>query len=211
MKTSISTAFCLAALMLTYGCAKENTIRQNQSDGETVKVTFSATQEGARTRTYVGADGRAMNWSESDAISVFDGKSNTEYKITSGAGETSAIFDSVAEIQKADTYLSLYPYQSGVSMSDGVLYGVTLKSEQTAVAGSFDPEAALMLAQTESGSLSLKFKNVVGYVKVTPLFDCKKITFLRNGESGILAGKLSLKMNGDTPSIESRVAESVLD
>ena len=194
--------------MLTVGCAKENITSDAPSGGKLVKVTFSATQEGTQTRTSVGADGRAVNWSESDAISVFDGKSNTKYTLTSGAGETSATFDSDAGIHKADKYIALYPYQSGVTMSDGVLYGVTLKNEQTAVAGSFDPEAALMLAQTESGSLSLKFKNVVGYVKVTPLFDCKKITFVRNGESGILAGKLSLKMNGDTPSIASKVAES---
>ena len=201
MKTLVRTVLGLGVLAGLAGCAKENIIPDGPSDGEMVKVTFSATQEGAQTRTSVGADGKAVNWSEPDAISVFDGTSNTKYTLTSGAGETSATFDSDAEIQKADSYIALYPYQSGVSMSDGTLSNVTLKSEQTAVVGSFDPGAALMLAQTESGSLSLAFKNVVGYVKVTPMFDCKKITFVRNGESGILAGKLSLKMNGDTPSI----------
>ncbi len=201
MKTLFRTIVGLGVLAGLAGCAKENISPDGPSDGEMVKVTFSATQEGAQTRTSVGADGKAVNWSEPDAISVFDGTRNTKYTLTSGAGETSAMFDSDAEIQKADNYIALYPYQSGVSMSDGTLSNVTLKSEQTAVAGSFDPEAALMLAQTESGSLSLNFKNVVGYVKVTPMFDCKKITFVRNGESGIFAGKLSLKMNGDTPSI----------
>ena len=61
--------------------------------------------------------------------------------------------------------------------------GVVLSAEQTATAGSFDPSAALMCAQSSSADGALSFKNVVGYVKFTTDFDCSKIALISNTDT----------------------------
>ncbi len=87
--------------------------------------------------------------------------------------------------------------QKDVTVSEKTLKGVFLKSEQKAVSGSFDPESALMMAESKDGSLS--FKNIVGFVKVTPTVSCSKITLVSNDTDDKLAGSADITMTDSEP------------
>ena len=175
MKKYIQSMMAFAAIVSFASCSSEdNTTIENES---AVRVmTFTATQEGDEQSTRAAistSDSKVINWEEGDQISIFDGTNNNQFTLKEGAGTKSATFQ--GEAATAAKYTAVYPYQSGASYntSDGKVTGITLPATQTATDNSFDKNAALMMAQ--SNSTTLEFKNVVGYVKVKPKFACSKI------------------------------------
>lgn len=86
---------------------------------------------------------------------------------------------------------------SGVQLSGDKFENVVLPAEQTAVAGSADPMAVLMIAKSEDGS-TLAFKNICAYVKVKPMFDCYAIAIRSNGVES-LAGIMTVDYNNGNP------------
>lgn len=198
MKTIRRTIMTLAALAGLAGCAKENADSPEKNPTSNTIVTLTANQENAETKAEISTtDSKVINWKKDDAITVIDGDGkNVEFTLTEGEGTRSGKFK--GEVSKtADSYIALYPYQKDVTASEGALNGVVLKSEQTAVAGSFDPEAALMMAESEAGSLS--FKNIVGFVKVTPTVSCARITLVSNNSESKLAGTADINMTDGKP------------
>ena len=200
--------FALASLALMAGCAKEQPV--SPETGPDGLVTLRAVQEVPGTRALIGgADSKSIFWSEGDALSVFDAESaNVKFTLNGGAGTTEGSFTGRLE-SAPSSYVALHPYQAdaAISYAEGAykISGVTLKSEQKAVAGSFDPAAALM---TALGSEDLNFKNAVGFVKVKPEFDCSKITLVSKNSTVALAGKADLSLASDgIPSVET-VAEA---
>lgn len=204
--------FASAALLFA-GCAKENITPTETPDNNSQKgditLSFSASQTGFGTKAVIGetttdaqgAKSTAINWQSTDQISVFDGNNqNCEFSINDFNSETptSCTFEgNVTEL--ATDYTAVYPYTKGAVISEGVISGVTLPATQTAVAGSFDPKAALMVAKTVSGERELAFQNLVGYVKVTTDFECKQIELCAaSGEA--LAGAGTITFTDGTPS-----------
>ena len=202
MKKYIQSMMAFAAIVSFASCSSEdnNTTIENES---AVKVmTFTATQEGNEQSTRAAistSDSKVINWQEGDQISIFDGKTNNQFTLKNGAGTKSATFQGNAAT--AAKYTAVYPYQSEASYdtSNGKVTGITLKPTQNATANSFDKEAALMIA--EGDNTTLTFKNVVGYVKVTPKFACSKIVLQAAGESEYLAGMCTLSYGDGMPSI----------
>ncbi len=204
MKKYIQSMMAFAAIVSFASCSSEdnNTTIENES---AVKVmTFTAMQEGdsQSTRAAIStSDSKVINWEEGDQISIFDGTKNNQFTLKNGAGTKSATFQGVAA--SAETYTAVYPYQSEASYdtSNGKVTGITLKPTQNATANSFDKEAALMIA--EGDNTTLTFKNVVGYVKVTPKFACSKIVLQAVNPTEYLAGKCTLlyDTNSNIPSI----------
>lgn len=188
----------LAALAGLAGCAKENADSLEKNPTGNSLVTLTANQENAETKAEISSENsKIINWTTDDAITVIDGAgNNVEFTLTEGEGTSSGKFKGEVS-QTADSYTALYPYQKDVTASEGTLKGVVLKSEQTAVAGSFDPEAALMMAESEAGSLS--FKNIVGFVKVTPTVSCARITLVSNNSESKLAGTADITMTDGKP------------
>jgi len=182
------------------GCAAEDVLSDDPS-GDDELITFSAVQEGAATKAEISpSDSKVINWSSDDAITVYDGDGNSvRFGLTAGAGSTKASFSGKIT-QTAESYLALSPYQGGTyTDKDGKIEFVEMKSKQAAVAGSFDPEAALMVSRTEPGGTSMSFRNVVGYVKVTPQFDCDMISLISEDSSDLLAGTVSIDYNNGEP------------
>lgn len=191
----------IAAVAALSGCAKDKLSEQNLSSGASEsgsRITFTAERaadDGDVTRTVIStADMTAINWSADDAISVFDAEGhNYEFTIESGSGTPSAQFSGIVE-KPSGTYLALYPYQKDAfiegDIGDDSVIAADLKREQTAVAGSFDPEAALMVARSDEGGDILQFRNVLGFVKLTPKSDCSKITFIPS--EGIASGPVCI-------------------
>ena len=181
------------------GCAAEDVLSDDPSQDDDL-ITFSAVQEGAATKAEISpSDSKVINWSSGDAITVYDGDGNSvRFGLTNGAGSTMASFSGKIT-QTAESYLALSPYQGGTYTEDGKIEFVEMKAKQMAVAGSFDPEAALMVSRTEPGGTSMSFRNVVGYVKVTPQFDCDMISLISEDSSDLLAGTVSIDYNNGEP------------
>lgn len=181
------------------GCAAEDVLSDDPS-GDDELITFSAVQEGAATKAEISqSDSKVINWSAGDAITVYDGEGNSvRFGLTEGAGSARASFSGKIT-QTAESYLALSPYQGGTFSDDGKIEFVTMKAKQTAVAGSFDPETALMVSKTAPGGTSMSFRNVVGYVKVTPQFDCDMISLISEDSSDLLAGTVSIDYNNGEP------------
>ena len=200
MKKYIQSMMAFAAIVSFASCSSEdNTLIENES---AVKVmTFTATQEGdsQSTRAAISTtDSKVINWEENDQISIFDGSTNNLFTLTEGAGEKSATFQ--GEAATAETYIAVYPYQSDATLSGTSVNNVTLKATQTATDNSFDKEAALMMSQ--GNSTTLQFKNVVGFVKVNPKFDCTRIDLKAFDNSAILAGTGTLSYNDGNPTLD---------
>ena len=200
--------FAFAALLFA-GCAKENitpTENPDNSQKGDITLSFSASQTGFGTKAVIGettgegiSKSTAINWQSTDQISVFDGANENCQFSTKGfnADAPSCTFEGNVTKLAID-YIAVYPYTESATISDGVISGISLPATQTAVAGSFDPKAALMAAKTVSGERELAFKNLVGYVKVTTDFECKKIELCAaSGEK--LAGEGTITSDG-TPS-----------
>ena len=189
-----------AAIVSFASCSSEdnNTTIENES---AVKVmTFTAPQEGNEASTRAILSGTNIHWESDDKISIFDGTNNNQFTLKEGAGTKSATFQGVAA--SAETYTAVYPYQSGASYdtSNGKVTGITLKATQNATDNSFDKEAALMIA--EGDNTTLTFKNVVGYVKVKPTFNCTRIDLKAFDNSAVLAGTGTVSYNNGKPTLD---------
>lgn len=203
--------FASAALLFA-GCAKENITPTETPDNNSQKgditLSFSASQTGFGTKAEIGettgegtSKSTAIKWQSTDKISVFDGAGdNCEFSTKDFSDETTTSCTFEGNVTKLATdYTAVYPYTKGAIISEGVISGISLPAIQTAVAGSFDPSAALMVAKTVNGGRDLAFKNLVGYVKVATDFDCKKIELCAaSGEA--LAGVGTISLNEGTPS-----------
>ena len=215
MKTITKATMALAALLGLAGCAKENLCSPEKTLSGNTTVTLTADQENTGTKAAISSENtKLINWTRDDAITVIDGeKNNVKFTLTDGAGTTTGTFES-EEASLATSYTALYPYQKDVTLHTAfnitTLKGVVLKSEQTAVSGSFDPEAALMTGTTGDGSTNLSFKNIVGFVKLTPAVSCKKIT-LTGTSSAALAGTADITMNNGLPvaTVKDKASSSV--
>ena len=201
MKKYIQSMMAFAAIVSFASCSSEDNNTTIENESATKVMTFTATQEGDEQSTRAAistSDSKVINWEEGDQISIFDGTNNKQFTLKDGKGTPNATF--TGEAGQSNSYTAVYPYQPNASLSGTNVTNVTIPATQTATANSFDKNAALMMAQ--SNSTTLEFKNVVGYVKVKPKFACSKIELeAAEGSSDILAGKGTLNWNGGNPKI----------
>ena len=190
LKHYIYSSLAIVAVMMLASCSSDN---GENAGSKAIPMTFAASQEGiGGTRAAINtADTKQIVWKKDDAISIFDGNGNQKFILVGEGGSTSGNFTGTAV--EATTYTAIYPYNSNATFSGETVSGVSLPSAQTATEGSFDPAAALMIASSTSDApTKLQFKNIVGYVKVTPNFVCSKIELKAADETTPLAGTLSI-------------------
>ena len=190
MKHSFYSSLAIVAVMMLASCSSDN---GENAGSKAIPMTFAASQEGiGGTRAAINtADTKQIVWKKDDAISIFDGNGNQKFILVGEGGSTSGNFTGTAV--EATTYTAIYPYNSNATVSGGTVSGVSLPSAQTATEGSFDPKAALMIAtSTSDAPTKLQFKNIVGYVKVTPNFECSNIELKAADETTPLTGDLSI-------------------
>ena len=204
MKKIIKSVFAIIGILTLASCSStEEIFTENVDDkSKTVKMTFTASQENSNaTRTAIGTeDGKTkIYWSDGDAIKVFNGTSSNTFNLTD-KDKTNATF--AGEITESENYYAIYPIQDGVTCSANKFSGVQLKSEQTAVDGSFDPTAAIMVAKNSGKNFS--FKNVIAYFKITPTFNCSEIVVTAHKSTDALAGTFDVTLGSDgKPSIDN--------
>lgn len=128
---------------------------------------------------------------------------NHGFTLEGAGGATSGSFTGTVDFIHGP-YYAVYPYTEGAVLvsperedEEGLISGITLPSKQTAIKDSFDPKAALMIAES-SDKKNLNFLNVVSLVKVTTDFACKRIVLNANEW---IAGTGMLLCNDVNPSI----------
>ena len=208
MKKYIQSMMAFAAIVSFASCSSEDNNTTIENESATKVMTFTATQEGDEqsTRAAISStDRKVINWEEDDKISLLYGSKNKEFTLTEGAGSTVGKFSGVAE--QSTSYTAVYPYQSEATLSGTSVENVTLKATQNATDNSFDKEAALMIAEGGEGN-TLNFKNVVGYVKVKPTFNCTRIDLKAFDNSAVLAGTGTVSYNNSAPTLDLSNAET---
>ena len=201
MKKYIQSMMAFAAIVSFASCSSEDNNTTIENESATKVMTFTATQEGDEQSTRAAissADSKVINWEEGDKISLLYGGKNKEFSLIEGAGSTVGKFSGVAE--QSTSYTAVYPYQPNASLSGTNVTNVNLPATQNATDNSFDKEAALMIAEGGEGN-TLNFKNVVGYVKVKPTFNCTRIDLKAFDNSAVLAGTGTVSYNGGEPTL----------
>ena len=201
MKKYIQSMMAFAAIVSFASCSSEDNNTTIENESATKVMTFTATQEGDEQSTRAAistSDSKVINWEEGDQISIFDGTNNKQFTLKDGKGTPNATF--TGEALESGSYTAVYPYQSTASLSGNDVTNVTLPATQTATDNSFDKDAALMMAQ--SNSTTLEFKNAVGYVKVKPTFNCTRIDLKAFDNSAVLAGTGTVSYNNGAPTLD---------
>ena len=201
MKKYIQSMMAFAAIVSFASCSSEDNNTTIENESATKVMTFTATQEGDEQSTRAAistSDSKVINWEEGDQISIFDGTNNKQFTLKDGKGTPNATF--TGEALESGSYTAVYPYQSTASLSGNDVTNVTLPATQTATDNSFDKNAALMMAQSNSNTLN--FKNVVGYVKVKPTFNCTRIDLKAFDNSAVLAGTGTVSYNNGKPTLD---------
>ena len=204
MKKIFKTLPLALIVMSIYSCTSDDETVQDVNDNSSVVTTFTCTQEndGTTTKAALDSDCKTILWKSEDAISIFDNsKANNDYRLDSESnGKSTGTFSGTGAV--TGPYVAVYPYTEGATLNeDGTVSNIVLPDEQEAVAGGFDPKAALMIAK--SNTTTLQFKNAVGFIKVTPEFNCKKIILRAANKTQPLAGKGTIKFDGsDNPYID---------
>ena len=202
MKKYIQSMMAFAAIVSFASCSSEDNNTTIENESAVRVMTFTATQEGDEQSTRAAistSDSKVINWEEGDKISLLYGGKNKEFTLIEGAGSTVGKFSGVAE--QSTSYTAVYPYQPNASLSGTNVTNVNLPATQNATDNSFDKEAALMIAEGGEGN-TLNFKNVVGYVKVKPTFNCTRIDLKAFDNSAVLAGTGTVSYNNGAPTLD---------
>ena len=188
----LSAMAMVAAASCTKGIVDTN--KESASDVELFPMTFTASSQQTKAEM---VDAQTIHWQSGDQINVFDGNGTVYEPFTTSGEGASVTFEGMAG--KAEGYYALYPYQSSATMTDGTIIA-TFPSEQTAVAGSFDPKAFISVAQSDAEG-NFSFKNVAALVKFTmPVGEnATSATLTANADKELLCGpvKITFDENGN--------------
>lgn len=190
----------LAAFSLFFlGCEQ---LSENNSDiGQS--LTVNATYDNGNSKATVVDGGTSVYWEPNDEIKVFCGQESgrlvsTNVENSKTATFTGTVSGEVNPSTRKKLY-ALYPYREDASFDDGVITTI-LPEVQTAVAGSFDRNANIALAASES--TDLLFRNVCGGLRFTLTHPgIKRIVFESNGGEYI-SGELSVQFKDGVPVVK---------
>ena len=105
-----------AAALVMSACVKENAPVQNPADENLVPMEFSASSDDTKTSLVPGESGKAaVEWSDTDEISVWDGTANRKFTVKSCEGST-AVFTGMVSAD-ATSFYAIYPYTETLEVS----------------------------------------------------------------------------------------------
>lgn len=219
MRKTIQILMAFMAILLGVACSSEQQDMVESGTG-LQKMTFTAMQEGsgAASRTAINAaNSKEIIWESGDQLRLYtpNGVLPNVVALASGEGTTVATFTGLAP--SASSYTAVYPADAGPTIQQdtpGVIANVNFSPQvQVAKAGSFDKTDALMMAY--STNTKLAFKNVVGFIKVTPQFNCNQIVLKAFDNSTALGwtltGSISSGKTGYTLSYNNGAPTLTLD
>ena len=164
-------ALAAAAAVLTVSCAKEitidNTIEEPTPVGAgKVSMTFQASAEDAGTKVALDTDGKTAKWEAGDEIAVFDCIGTTINLFTANSAGTTTSFTGTVD-GSATNFVAVYPSSAALSLGEGDKpISAIIPPVQEATLGSFDPAAALYVAESTDLDAKFAFKAAFALLKV---------------------------------------------
>ena len=206
MRTKNMTIAALALLLAA--CGNEEIIENNES-GSTGKVHMTFTAGMPQTRTSLGEDGHAVNWTQGDLVAIYDGTETIcKFEATKVSGSTATLKGEAAE---TDTYTAFYPYTDDGTLTlthDAITF--TLPATQTATAGGFAEGLNPSWAQATDGSKNLTFQNLCALAKFTVDAEgVTEVTLTANNTSDALSGGLTYTIADGTLTATGSASRSV--
>ena len=199
----------IAALALLLAACGNEEILENNESGSTGKVHMTFTAGMPQTRTSLGEDGHAVNWTQGDLVAIYDGTETIcKFEATEVSGSTATLKGEAAE---TDTYTAFYPYtDDGTLTLDNTAITFTLPATQTATAGGFANGLNPSWAQATGGSKNLEFQNLCALAKFTVDAEgVTEVTLTANQESDALAGGLTYTIADGTLTATGSASRSV--
>ena len=201
----------VAAALALAACGNEEIIENNES-GSTGKVHMTFTAGMPQTRTSLGEDGHAVNWTQGDLVAIYDGTETIcKFEATKVSGSTATLKGEAAE---TDTYTAFYPYTDDGTLTlthDAITF--TLPATQTATAGGFAEGLNPSWAQATDGSKNLTFQNLCALAKFTVddsgLDGVTSLTLSANDTGDALAGSLTYTTADGTLAATGSASRSV--
>ena len=199
----------IAALALLLAACGNEEILENNESGSTGKVHMTFTAGTPQTRTSLGEDGYAVNWTKGDLVAIYDETETLcRFEATEVNGSNATL---EGEAAKADTYTAFYPYTDDgtLTFGDGTIT-FTLPAGQTATAGGFANGLNPSWAQATDGSKNLEFQNLCALAKFTvDAEDVTEVTLTANQESDALSGGLTYTIADGTLAANDGASQSV--
>lgn len=195
MKRIITSTLLLSALALFSACQKSE--QQAPAKGESIVFTASFAPE---TKTVIDEAGKKSLWNQ-DEIRIFNGKHTEaqEYVTTAVKAPTAdftiknpeATFTGTSFIAVCPNSLATNAWWNG--SADKTINKLWLKPEQTATAGTYDPEGHVAVAYTENTALS--FRNACALLKFTIKSDNIKEVCVYSTDA-VLSGNFNFNTEG---------------
>lgn len=190
---------CMATAALTaFSCSQDEFENSGHRGNTTVTATFEGA--GGDTRTTVSDDYKIL-WQESDALGLFskgngDAYTNTELTYSSGAGTTSATFNGTKPSGETASF-SIYPYQSGMSVSGNTLT-MNLPDNLSGYDGTSN--GPMYAKVTDSENLNaLSFKHMAAMIKLTVNKIPSEATTFKIIASNNIAGTCTADLSAENP------------
>ena len=199
----------IAALALLLAACGNEEILENNESGSTGKVHMTFTAGMPQTRTSLGEDGHAVNWTQGDLVAIYDGTETIcKFEATEVEGRTATL---KGEAKVTDTYTAFYPYtDDGTLTLDNTAITFTLPATQTAVADGFAEGLNPSWAQATDGSKNLTFQNLCALAKFTVDAEgVTEVTLTANQESDALSGGLTYTIADDALTATGSASRSV--
>ena len=197
MKRIITSTLLLSALALFSACQKSE--QQAPAKGESIVFTASFAPE---TKTVIDKTGKKSLWNQ-DEIRIFNGKPSEvqEYVTTAVKAATAEFTIKNPEAKFTGTnFIAVCPNTNRLATEawwngsvDKTIDKLYLKPQQTAKAGTYDPEGHVAVAYTENHELS--FKNACALLKFTIKSDnIKEVCVYSTG--AVLSGNFNFNTEG---------------
>ena len=190
------TLYLTALVLLVAGCAKIGPGPDDISGCTIVRAFIEATDASRATfdrTTY------CQLWRSGDRISIFDQSGNTPFNLLTGAGTTTATFQSEINLEESPVYYALYPYSEYAALSGNLIktrYPDTLR---------YDPATGCALGGNmmvaKSNGTAFTFYNAATFIElqITGSDVITGITLTgNNGETVAGDATISVSNNGVT-------------
>lgn len=225
MRKTASIAILFGAALLSFSCAKENTVKEPEP--KLVSITVEAGIDNSKTHL----DGNDVRWDATgETIQLFERHADnvviveSKEGVSTDGGATMSFESNIYEKSgEGFTYCAIYPasaYQSGVPGLNNV--GVNTPYNQKPTATSFDPKADLLFAEkletaTQATVLSMRFARMVavGCMTIKNLGtqeNVESVTFSakKGGQDVVVAGRSAYNLETTQLSGEygSRIANT---
>ena len=172
-------------LLILASCVQEEEMKKGDHfSGVLVKRTFS-TIVSQDTKVSLAGDSGAIQWSEGDEISVWDGVANRKFTLVSRDG-SSAVFEGYVD-EAATDFFAVSPYSEELQASApdkeerDIRLNFPFVSDQKAVPGNVADGLCVALARTSDGTLDFTNKTaMLRFSFAEDLADVKTVTFQSN-------------------------------